>query len=145
MIKFIAKGIDDLLKKIDGVKQRLDDKNLLQEVGQIELQDIRTRIGVSKITPDGKPWAPWAPSTFVSRLNKGNTERGLLFDSGRLLDSFRVINDGKTVTIGTNVPYAPYLNNGTGKMPARQFMGVSEGAKKQIQAILASKIGLPPK
>lgn len=142
-MKFSVPGLDTLLEKLGKVQAKFQDKNVWQEIAQIELQDIRNRIGVSKTTPEGVPWAPWKPSTALARAKKGNANRGLLFDSGRLLNSFKVIANKTAFTVGTDVPYAGFLNKGTDKMPGRKFMGTSPQAKASIKAILDKHIGLP--
>jgi phage gpG-like protein len=73
------------------------------------------------------PWAPLAASTLKDRKRKGfdlssilrrsSGDAGLL---GSILSSTSI--DGSTVTIGTNKHYAPYLQFGTSKMPARPFL-----------------------
>lgn len=118
--------------------RKLNDKNMMQEVGDIIVEDIRHRIAVTKTDPNDKPWAPWAPSTAKARERKGNAALGLLFDSGNLLRSItaEVKNHGSkggvSVYIGSNVKYAGWLNDGTEKMPARPFLGVSKRAKASI-------------
>ena len=143
MIKFSVPGVDKLLEKLGKLQDKFKDKKVWEEVAQIELQDIRTRIGVSKTTPEGVPWTPWRASTALARAKKGNANRGLLFDSGRLLNSFKVIANETSFTVGTDVPYAGFLNKGTNKMPGRKFMGTSPQAKASIQAILDKHVGLP--
>lgn len=107
---------------------------LMQEIGDIITEDIKYRIVKLKKDPDDKPWAPWAPSTAKARARKGNAALGLLFDTGTLLRSIKsqVIGSHNTLQIGTDVKYAGFLNNGTSKMPARPFLGVSQRAQKSI-------------
>lgn len=141
-MKFSVFGLDKILSSLSKKQEALKQTDkMMEEIGEIERQDIRQRIAFTKETPDGKKWAPWSPATLLARSKKRNVNRGLLFDSGNLLNSFRVIQKGKEVTIGTNVPYSIYLNNGTANMPARQFMGVSPKAKEKINLILKSKLG----
>ena len=123
---------------VDQMVRKLNDKAMMQEIGDIVVEDIRHSITTTKKSPDEKPWAPWAPSTAKARERKGNAALGLLFDTGNLLRSItaEVKNHGSKggvqVYIGTNVKYAEWLNNGTEKMPARPFLGVSRRAKASI-------------
>lgn len=118
--------------------RKLNDKSMMQEVGDIIVEDIRHRIAITKTDPNDKPWQPWAPSTAHARERKGNAALGLLFDSGNLLRSItaEVKNHGSkggvAVYIGSNTKYAGWLNDGTEKMPARPFLGVSKRAKASI-------------
>ena len=44
-------------------------------------------------------------------------------DTGRLRNSITHAVEGDAVYIGTNVEYAPYVELGTSRMPARPFLG----------------------
>jgi phage virion morphogenesis protein len=118
--------------------RKLNDKAIMQEVGDIIVEDIKHSIAVTKKGPDDKPWKPWAPSTAKGRERKGNAALGLLFDTGKLLRSItaEVKNHGSKggvqVYIGSNTKYAEWLDQGTEKMPARPFLGVSKRAKASI-------------
>ena len=120
------------------IVKKLNDKDMMREVGDIIVEDIKHRIAVTKKDPDDKPWKAWAPSTAKARERKGNAALGLLFDSGTLLRSItaEVKNHGSkggvSVYVGSNTRYAEWLNDGTEKMPARPFLGVSKRAKESI-------------
>lgn len=43
-------------------------------------------------------------------------------DTGRLQGSITYAVDGQKGAVGTNVEYAPYVHNGTSRMPARPFL-----------------------
>lgn len=49
-----------------------------------------------------------------------------IVDTGRLRNSVThaVDEDGKAAIVGTNVEYAPYVHNGTRRMPGRPFLTV---------------------
>lgn len=72
---------------------------------------------------DGSPWAAWKESTEHYRQHKGNVGQGLLWDEGTLLHSIRVAIENREVAIGTSVPYAAFLQDGTERMKARPFIG----------------------
>jgi phage gpG-like protein len=70
-------------------------------------------------------------------------------DPGRpiLVDTFRLYRSVKTKRInakrvvwGTNVPYGGYHNDGTSKLPQREFMGDSDELFKDIENILDKTI-----
>ena len=95
----------------------------LDAIGAAEAENIRVRIQEGKRSPDGVPWAEWTPFTRAEREAKGNTERGLLWDSGTLLDSIRHQSGAADVVIGTDVDYADELQDGRVGMRARPFVG----------------------
>jgi len=69
----------------------------------------------------------WAPRKSNAARNIG---RKLLVDTGRLRQSITLLYRSKDVVrVGTDVPYAPYVNRGTNNMPAREFIGKSEQLK----------------
>lgn len=133
----VQNAIGDIRKKLD------NPRNLMQEIGDIIAEDIKNMISVRKTSPSDQPWAPWADSTRKSRERKGNAALGLLVDSGTLLRSItsQVIGSHHTVQIGTNVHYAEYLNNGTNKMPARPFIGISKRAQEGINQAIKQYFG----
>ena len=131
----------DVQAAIGDIRTRVENpRALMQEIGDVIAEDIKNMITKRKMGPDDKPWAPWAPSTAKARKRKGNAGQGLLWDTGRLLRSIKaqVIGSHNTVQIGTDVKYAGWLNNGTEKMPARPFLGVSARAKKGINQVIES-------
>lgn len=96
---------------------------LLQEIGTVQQEKTQARIRDTKDTPWGAAWAPWQAVTAYERFEKGNAEQGLLWDSGALLDSIHYELDPFSVTIGTDLDYAPDLQDGTDRMAARPFLG----------------------
>ncbi|WP_246691681.1 phage virion morphogenesis protein [Methylobacterium sp. WL12] len=65
------------------------------------------------------------------RKRKGD---GLLVASGRLLGSIEASVAGDRAIIGTNVFYGAYLQDGTSKMPARAFLGISKPNESEIMS-----------
>lgn len=61
--------------------------------------------------------------------------------AGRMRESIRVIKRGSGyIQVGTDVPYAQYHNQGTDRLPKRQFIGkakkISEYNERSIQIAL---------
>ena len=72
--------------------------------------------------PNGTPWLPL-------KIRKGQPLR----DTGRLMRSITWESNHNTATIGTNVIYGAAHNFGIpGKLPARQFIGITP---KQVDII----------
>lgn len=136
--KEVQQSIGDIRKKL------ANPRSMMQEIGDIIVEDIKNRITTTKkdVNTD-KSWSPWKPSTKKARTKKGNAALGLLYDSGELLNSItsQVVGSHNTLQVGTNVPYASYLHEGTPKMKARPFMGVSERAQESINEAIVLYLG----
>lgn len=116
-----------------------DPKPALEEIGKALVASTQRRLKVTKESPTGAPWAPWTLGTLLGRIKKGTANRGLLFDSGNLANSIDYQIQGKNVTVGvitSQAPYGVFLQNGTPKMVARPFIGVSKTDVDVIQSIL---------
>ena len=126
--------VNEALAGIDMMLRRAADPlPVLSRIGASEVENVRARIRGSKTSPWGDSWAPWAPSTRAHREHKGNADQGLLWDDGDLLKSIRY--DAQVgaylggslgvLEVGSDMPYAAFLQYGTEKMPARKFLGWS--------------------
>ena len=110
--------------EIDAMLMRMHESApFLEAVGDREVKLARERIRDTKLDPLGNAWAPWAPFTRSEREHKGNAGLGLLLDEGGLLLSLDKAIFGDSVEIGSNLDYAKDLQEGTDKMPAREFLG----------------------
>lgn len=98
----------------------------MESVGKHAQEATQARIQQSKHDPENQPWSPWQPRTERHRIKKGNAGQGLLWDEGTLLNSIKFASDGGGVTVGTEVGYAGYLQDGTENMAARPFLGWSD-------------------
>lgn len=115
--------------EIDAMLMRMHESApFLEAVGDREVELARERIRDTKLDPLGNAWAPWAPFTRSEREHKGNADLGLLFDEGDLLLSLGKAIFGDSVEIGSNLDYAKDLQEGTDKMPAREFLGWAPGS-----------------
>jgi phage gpG-like protein len=111
---------------IDGMLARLlNMQPLMAEIGAQQASKIMLRIMAEKDDPDGHPWAAWMPATRDERARKGNVGQGLLWDKGTLLHSINVRASSLGVEIGSDSPYARFLNEGTRRMAARPIVGWS--------------------
>lgn len=135
----IATPLMDAAIRIDNLSARLDDEvdNFLVELGEMLVKSVQDRIRETKLTPNGEEFEMWAESTARYRERKGNDGQGILWDTGKLLDSIEFEVDGYTLHVGTPVDYAKYLQHGTETMPARPFVGFSEQDLAQIEAMAA--------
>lgn len=105
----------------------------MQQIGQKAQQEVQARIQQTKHDPDNQSWSPWKPSTEKYRTHKGNAGQGLLWDEGTLLNSIKFAADSGGVTVGTEVGYAGYLQDGTERMAARPFLGWTESETSAME------------
>lgn len=125
MIEIEIKGLDPIIARLGGIQARLPE--LAQVIGEIVRGQTRDRFAVTKTDPDGAPWAPWA-----HRYPKSGS---LLVRSGALASSIYNNAVGLEARVGTNIFYAGYHEDGTRKMPARPFLGLSPADETQIIAM----------
>jgi phage virion morphogenesis protein len=110
-------------------------RTVLEMAGVVVEGQTKRRIVAGKQSPDGQGWAPLAAST-VKRKGTDN----ILVDTGRLLGSISHIVSGDQAIIGTNVAYAGHLQHGTRKMPARPFLGLSDGDVSELERVIAAAV-----
>jgi phage gpG-like protein len=77
----------------------------------------------------------WQPRKRQPRTRGRNKK--LLVDTGELKKSIKYTNiTSNSVTIKTDVDYASYHNEGTGRLPQRQFMLEGEESLDKIEALV---------
>jgi phage virion morphogenesis protein len=129
-----AEDLETLLDKLKNPKPAL------QEIGRMLVASTRERIKDTKRSPENRPWAAWSNGTRLARTKRGTAARGLLYESGALLNSIQYQISGKTVIVGSNSPYASFLQDGTDRMPARPFVGISQDDNSRIENILRAHL-----
>lgn len=136
MAIFTVTTTDELQKILDKIQ---NPNEFLEGVSKILVQSTRSRLLSSKTGPDGSRWAPWATSTRVTRQKAGTAGKGLLNDSGTLLNAIQGQVSGRQAIVGVNkarAPYGSFLQLGTKNMPARPFIGISRQDRGQISDLL---------
>jgi len=131
------------------LRQLQNPQAALDAIGKAFVISTQNRIKNTKQSPQGVAWGAWHLSTLLGRIKKGTASRGLLYDSGNLYNSIFYQAQGPRaangrfqrtqVVVGVNTgmaPYAQYLQNGTPKMVARPFIGISADDQKVALAIL---------
>lgn len=137
MLKFRIEGGDVNKKLAILIRKLKNPKEMMQEVSDIIVEDIKNRIIKTKTDPDGNKWEPWANSTKESRIKDGTAALGLLYKSGDLARSITATMKGnKAFEVGSNLEYAKYLQEGTSKMPSRPFIGISKRAQRGINQVI---------
>lgn len=110
-------------------------------IGGILATSTADRIRESKTAPDGSPWAEWTERTRAMRTDdKGKVRGSLLLQSGMqggLLRSITYEASKDSVVVGSGKHYAAYLQQGTRRMVARPFLGLSAQDYRDIDELLA--------
>lgn len=120
--------------KLERIKRLL--RKLPRDVGN-EALIFFNNLFKKEESPDGKKWQARKVEGNADRSNR----RGLLIKSGRLRKSIRLSNvTSRSVVIGTNVNYSKYHNDGTVKIPQRQFIGKSTFLNRRLQRMIMAKI-----
>lgn len=135
-----ANALESLPADLMEVFEEGDFSGVLQKAIHDLEKDHRENF-IEERTPDGLAWPPLAPKTMA---RKGHNR--ILYETGRLLhslsgletrgDSIREIVDegaNKGFSYGTAVPYAHFHQDGTAKIPQREFAGFTEERIEQIE------------
>ncbi|MNU44059.1 Phage virion morphogenesis family protein [compost metagenome] len=88
-----------------------------------------------KRDPDGRPWAPWAPSTAAS--NRKHPRRKLMLDTRQLRDTTKFIPGRQDLRAVIGTSYGKYHEQpdgkpGTGRLPRRAFLFSRSGSKRGL-------------
>lgn len=85
----------------------------------------------------GKKWDGLKASTIQSRKRKGKWPGSILQVTGRLRSSFTYSLSGNTLSFGTNVKYAKYLD------PKRPLFSatLTEEMKDEIRSVIVKSLG----
>ena len=92
-----------------------------------------------QIDPAGVPWQPNSPYVMQFKRDNGLILK-ILQSTGRLRGSIAYLADETSVTVGTNVSYAPDHQLGINGQVQRSFLGVSDGDEAVILEILQDYI-----
>lgn len=123
--------ISQRLTKLVG---QMDDlKPVMSSIGAVLEGSTRLRIAESKADADGKAWADLASSTKAAKGNKGS----ILVHRGTLLRGITYEASKNSVIVGSGQLYAKWHQEGTAKMPARPFLGVSAADYQDVDDLLS--------
>jgi phage virion morphogenesis protein len=139
MLEFNFKAGSDIEveRKLTKLTDATDSKAILDESAALLLNRIRTRF-LSQTAPDGTKWTESQAAKDRARSGRGG---GTLYDKGTLFHSIQLSNHGDSGRmIGTDVPYAGFVNYGTIKLPPRIFMGVSDGDVDLVEKLIIRRI-----
>lgn len=117
------------------MKLKMVQAQTLDEIGREEVRATKQRIQMWKADPNGRAWRPWSMATMKQRRREGTAGRGLLYRTGQLLNSIQYRVRNGVLTVFTNDYKASFLQNGTPKMPAREFIGFGSRLNSIINKI----------
>ena len=119
----------------------LDFSRPLKVCALLVKSDVRENFQGSH-TPDGKPWKSLKRPRSGKR-HKGKGPAKPLLDTGLLAASMSANGQGHieeitshTLTVGSNLHYAAYQNDGTRTIPSREFAGFSSEVITDIDEVL---------
>lgn len=105
----------------------------MRAIGGVLESSTRRRIAETKTAPSGKKWDRLTPATLKAKKGKGS----ILVEHGNLLGSITHEAAKDSVIVGSVMGYAVHLQQGTRKMPARPFLGLSSQDYQDIDELLA--------
>lgn len=122
---------DEVAQALNAFSQRAM-SDLSKTMGALVEGQTKRRINVEKTAPDGAPWPPLMAST-VRKKGNANILIGKGGGGSGLLGSISYTASASEAIIGTNKEYAPFLQEGTSRMPARTFLGISDENMVEIR------------
>lgn len=141
----IAFRIFGNLRVIDARIAALSDlqiSDLLNSVGALAETQTRRRIQEEKRSSQGEDWPELAESTKArySALGKSTDRSRLLQFEGELMDSIQFQVSGDAAYVGSNKEYARRHQFGGGGIPAREFLGISDRNKDELEQLVVDFI-----
>lgn len=133
MLSIEAIGLRKLRTNLVNLDANLETEDLLDDIGAILLNRIRTRF-LQQLDTDGEKWP-------VSEASRNRTSGGTLFDTGNLFHSIELQRAGPNARIiNTDVEYAHDLHFGTSILPRREFIGASDDDIRLIETFVIGRI-----
>lgn len=119
MLEITLVGVKEIRAKLAKLEASLDATEILDEAEALLLNRIRTRF-LAETDPEGSKWV----ESHAAKKRRASGGTGTLFDTGTLFHSLQAYATGVDErAIGTDTPYAAYLQFGTNSMPPREFLG----------------------
>lgn len=128
-----------LAKKLFALSKDMDDlKPVMGAIGGVLESSTRLRIAQTKTDADGKAWADLSDATKAAKGKRGS----ILVHRGGLLRSITHEASKNSVIVGSSMLYAKWHQegtrnkDGTQKMPARPFLGMSADDYNDVGELL---------
>jgi phage virion morphogenesis protein len=154
LIEIEAGGFRDLARGIEALNKNLltpsKRNQLVREVGAVLLARIRRRF-LAQTDPDGKRWPVSKAAVirkgggktyrYINGVRKGFGGTGTLFETGALFQSIQLGRAQKgEVNIGTDVPYARFVQEGTNRLPERIYLGFGDEDQRLATDFIEKRI-----
>ncbi len=136
-ISIKPEGLAKLRQRLKTAAEKLKDmRPLWSSVGMyVQRQTIKERFDKEQ-TPEGEKWKPLAPTTIKRKKRHKRGQMKILHDTGELRKSITYEAGNDYVKVGSKLKYARTHQFGRGNIPARRFLGVTEGEKEHISSML---------
>jgi phage gpG-like protein len=120
------------------------EKNIPRRVGNIALNHFLESWDDEAFSDSTKGSNPWAKRKTTNKADRTTgRRRQLLIDSGALKRSMKVSRPAtfKRIAVGSyGIKYAEFHNQGTSKLPKRQFVGKSAVLDKKIKRLITTEL-----
>jgi len=134
-VQIQVKGLPEVRKMLNEIVKRYGDASKpLADWGEYKLLSLREQWDLEE-NPYGQKWKKLAPATIEKKRRKKKM-LGILTRDGILRDSFTYSVTNNSLTIGTNVRYAPKHQFGKG-VPKRQILGLSQADKANLKETIS--------
>jgi phage gpG-like protein len=121
LLNIRVQGLPEVEARIAALNTAINPTLIADEAGALIFNRIRTRF-LQQVDSSNQPWKPSLAALTRAKTGRGG---GTLYDTGNLFRSLQLFAAGPNAReIGSNVPYGPYHNFGTGRTPQREFLGI---------------------
>ena len=128
------KGAKEALDMQRAMRKRLSKTGVaMDRAAVMMLKDVLEHFR-DQAGPSGA-WKPLSPIT-IKRRREGGGGAKILMDKGLLRNSIQPSAGEDFARVGTNVFYAPQHQFGTGRVPQREFLWLSDVAKDKITRMI---------
>ena len=136
LVKVTVSGLKELAQKTAPFRTSAFAHSMVREGIGIVSRGIKERFD-AEVDPNYRPWAPLKESTLKRKGERGK----ILVKSGRLRSSLHVvgINAFASKVVADDKP-GLFHEQGTSKMVARPFMGISEKDNQAIGNLLTRRL-----
>ncbi|WP_296643741.1 phage virion morphogenesis protein [Roseinatronobacter sp.] len=141
-MELTLQGIESAARKL-GQLAALDQEDIVDQVGELLVDQTKVRIDEEKQGPAGQAWDPWS-SQYASTRHGGHS---LLVSSDGLRDSIGNVSNGLTASVGVHSLYGAIHQfggeagrNGSAEIPARPYLGLSEADRQAVTDFVHERI-----
>jgi phage gpG-like protein len=133
-------GDERLLKKFDDIEGYLDDlRKPLNDTGDLLMDKYDDNFPAEgRILR--KPWKQLKASTLAQKARLGFGNKGILERTGKLRKGFEKKVTSGSVRVFNEVPYYKHHQKGSGRLPQRKMIDITENIKQDIIEIFRKRL-----